>query len=401
MSDKRHKKYVGWYFLGLATLSLLLVGSIAVTFYIVDPLQFFHRSHFLPEDMLSTNMREQAPGLLRNYDHDSIILGSSMLENTSADEASRKLGGKFLNVSVRASDFYERSFVLDNAFKQELKNVIYSLDHFYLYCSMGNADYDLANWTGLYGKNPFRFFLHYATRENFLNLFSENKGLSKVHLEYPVAWKFQPEFFNAFGGLDKWAAQLHHPHMQATVVKDILERAEEAGKQDSGRPQYMTTEEEIRAYLEKYLLKYVYEHPETNFYLIFPPYYRLTYAKWLKFEPDQFKAYLDSIRYLVGKSDALPNLHIYGFEDQDFLDDIANYADPYHYHPKYNDQMLEAIKNGTELNSSNIESYLQKISAKAASFDFDAFVKKLRGLLESSSDVSSLFPDNALEGSYL
>ena len=40
-------------------------------------------------------MRLQAAGVINNFDFDSVVFGSSMLENTSAKEASKKLGGNF------------------------------------------------------------------------------------------------------------------------------------------------------------------------------------------------------------------------------------------------------------------------------------------------------------------
>jgi hypothetical protein len=50
-------------------------------------------------------MRQQAAGIINNYEFDSIILGTSMLENTSAKEAGEKLGGKFMNISLSGSNF--------------------------------------------------------------------------------------------------------------------------------------------------------------------------------------------------------------------------------------------------------------------------------------------------------
>lgn len=60
-------------------------------------------------------MRQQAAGIINNYDFDSAILGTSMLVNTSAKEANEILGGRFFNISMQASNFYERSFVLQYA----------------------------------------------------------------------------------------------------------------------------------------------------------------------------------------------------------------------------------------------------------------------------------------------
>ena len=56
-------------------------------------------------NIYKANMRQQAAGIINNYEFDSIILGTSMLENTSAKEADEKLGSKFMNISLSGSNF--------------------------------------------------------------------------------------------------------------------------------------------------------------------------------------------------------------------------------------------------------------------------------------------------------
>lgn len=46
------------------------------------------------------DMRMQARGLILYKDFDSAIIGTSMLENTSAKEANKKLGGNWINLSL-------------------------------------------------------------------------------------------------------------------------------------------------------------------------------------------------------------------------------------------------------------------------------------------------------------
>lgn len=75
-------------------------------------------------------MRTQAAGIINNYDFDSVILGSSMLENTSVKEAGEKLGGKFFNISIAGSDLKDKeillSYLLD---KKDIKKIIFLLDY--------------------------------------------------------------------------------------------------------------------------------------------------------------------------------------------------------------------------------------------------------------------------------
>lgn len=99
---------------------LLCYLSIA---YKVDPLYLYAspsdtsgNAGLLSTDVpvtLHPNMRFQAAGIANIYDFDSIILGTSMLENTSSADCNEKIGGTFVNVSLSGSNYFERSIVLN------------------------------------------------------------------------------------------------------------------------------------------------------------------------------------------------------------------------------------------------------------------------------------------------
>ena len=91
----KHEKIVLTYIVTAILVALVFFG----TLFIYDPLKLFHnRGKY--KDYIQGNMREQAAGIINNRDFDSIILGTSMLENTSAKEASKQLSGNFVNISV-------------------------------------------------------------------------------------------------------------------------------------------------------------------------------------------------------------------------------------------------------------------------------------------------------------
>ncbi|MWV61863.1 hypothetical protein DCO58_07290 [Helicobacter saguini] len=58
--------------------------------YIYDPLQVFHKPFFRETTFLS-DMRVQNRGIIKNYDFNSVILGTSMLENTLPKDANEIL----------------------------------------------------------------------------------------------------------------------------------------------------------------------------------------------------------------------------------------------------------------------------------------------------------------------
>ena len=161
-----------YFYTVLLSIILLVIG-----FYSYDPLQIFHKP-WGRETTFHLNMRQQAAGITNNYQFDSIIIGSSMLENTSSNESSDKLGGRFVNISLSGSTYYERLLVMEYLFeKKPIKKVIYSLDAAsYIHQQKeypGFPGYPLESFNYLYDDkvlNDFQAYLNYDFLKCLLTL---------------------------------------------------------------------------------------------------------------------------------------------------------------------------------------------------------------------------------------
>ena len=112
---------------------IAFITSIIFGFIIcyIDPFALWHKPFYCPNQVYEyKNMRYNAKRFLERSDYDSLIFGSSMLENTSAKEAAKKLGGSFINISIRGSHFNERRFILDYALakNKNIKQVLTTFD---------------------------------------------------------------------------------------------------------------------------------------------------------------------------------------------------------------------------------------------------------------------------------
>lgn len=73
---------------------LVLFASFVIRIYTYDAYHFWSLEH--PQDAkYSSNARIQNAAFINHLNFDSIILGNSYMENTSAKEASDVFGGKF------------------------------------------------------------------------------------------------------------------------------------------------------------------------------------------------------------------------------------------------------------------------------------------------------------------
>ena len=360
-------------------LFMLLFLSTIILFlsvlYIYDPLQVFHKS-WKKDIVFNKNMRQQAAGIINNYDFNSVILGTSMLENTSANEASTLFSKKFVNISMEASDFFERKLVLDYLLKKKtIDTVIYSIDaDKYMYQKHGNNKYPIEQYSYLYDNNPFNDIKVYMNNRYIkcLMTFSSSKTCigDRKGLDRPGAWYYFKGHSMRFGGLDKWFAAKNNGQIKR-VFRSISLTAKQVkqGKIMSLKGIYVKIEK-AKKYIDQYIINLAKNHPNIKFLMVFPPYSRVYYATWAQYNKELFIMYQAIVKYLANKSENLNNLSIYGYDDMDFVDNIAYYKDTRHYHQSINSLMSKnMLENKGLLTSSNVNDYLKTCKTKALDFD--------------------------------
>ena len=380
---KKYKKITLVYFIVI----LSSFGLLMPAYYVYDPMQIFHKA-WDREVTFHTNMRQQAAGIINNfYNYDSIVLGTSMIENTSSKEASKKLGGTFINISLSGSSYYERSILLRSLFRQhKIKSILYSLDVDKYYSQEKEyPSYPLSRFDYLYDENILNDFKIY-TNLKYLQclLFQSKLGKcvgEKTSLDRPNAWFMSESYSVRFGGLDKWINSKDNGQIIASF-KTIHDTAAYIKKHQT----ISMSEHDIdiiiakaKKYIDKNIIDFVESHPDTMFFFFDPPYSRIQYAIWAQHDLPKFKIYKEILKYLAKKSDEYSNLEIYSFGEEAFIDDIATYKDLTHYHYSINSWMLSSMsqKKGL-LHEKTIDQYLESITRKALNFDLIELDNKIK-----------------------
>lgn len=85
------------------------------------------------------------------------------------------------------------------------------------------------------------------------------------------------------------------------------------------------------------------------------------------------------LKWFIKETSQYPNVKIYGFDDLDYVDNIANYKDTSHYNIDMNSMQLDAIKNNTHiLTPQNMDSYFNTMEEKIRNYDLKPFIKKAK-----------------------
>ncbi|MDY4426301.1 MAG: hypothetical protein SPE20_02945 [Helicobacter sp.] len=355
-------RFIVYSFAFFILLSFLSLGLI----YFYDPMQIFHKS-FLKEERFFGEMRLGARAIIRHYNFDSYILGTSMLQNTSAKEANRKLGGNWVNISPAASTTKERGIILNYLFRyQNPKTLIYSLDAF------SDEVSTKPNFQLLYDEsllNDFEAYLNDRFIICTLTFSQKEKCIGKENLETLLQWIREEKHQKRLGGFENWIK--YNPDIfkqeslkslpQSKPVEFDLDRID------------VSKEQEL---LETFLLSFIKKYPNTQFHLILPPYSRLHF----KINPKAFIEQKKITYWLFEQTKDLKNVTIYGFDTLDYADDIENYAgDTIHYNIDMNSLQLDSIQNKKHiLTPDNIESYFDIFEQKIQDYDLTPLINIIK-----------------------
>ncbi|MDA3046051.1 hypothetical protein OFO10_02645 [Campylobacter sp. VBCF_06 NA8] len=360
----------------------LLFAVLVTIIFISDPLRIFHKP-IICKNSIETNLRLGNYTLINNYDFDSIILGSSMLDNTSAKEASQILGEKFINLSIDGSDYFERELILNyilNIKNKNIKKIIFSLDtwHF-LNQNKGNITYPPHKFDFLYDNKKFNDYKVYFDKYMLTKTLERFIKCENVNLDRPNAWFEIEDQYSRFGGFENWIKNKNNSQIRQAfdIIKNNVQKIK------NGEIQSLENlDEQIlksKNYVDEYILKFVSQNPQTEFYLVLPPYSRIHNAIEFHTKKRDFLVTKEVLRYLVEQSKTHKNLKIYAWGDTDYPDNIANYKDLTHYSHKFNSLMLEYLRDGTGLlTPQNFDEYYAKFEQKSREFDLMPYYEKIK-----------------------
>lgn len=325
----------------LATLGLLIMG---VTNFILDPFQQYRKAQFYKP--IYDNERYLNSGLAKTYDYKQVIIGSSMTENFTLSDAKDILGlDRAIKFSMSGATAYEMKLTLDYAYRhRKIDTVIYGLD---LFSFTGNTTRLFA------GAGTFPFYLY---DDNYLNDYRYLVSFDTFKFFVDSFIVPNPAQMFDFNRMYQWQYKLSEGDFN---TKD---RIDEWKEKYGFNPDYTKSEYALKSMKENIdinLLPLIQNHPETTFYIFYPPYSILAFKDmknkgWLK-SVEEFKHYvfLELAHY--------PNVKLYDFQaSSEVTCNLDNYKDLLHYHQRINTWMLQQMKN---------ESYLIKNNAQLKSSD--------------------------------
>lgn len=340
----------------VSTLSLILAVLVVLggVMAAVDP--FFH--YHAPLDSLEYklhNQRYQNDGILKNFEYDSIIIGTSMTENFSASQWDELFGAKTVKVSLSGSYLKESADRLDRAFLSDnnIRYVVRSLDFYSLNISKDYiSEYDYPDY--LYDDNIFNDVKY---------LFNKSVWSNEV---LPVFYNTQHDIKTAdFDEAYRWADKFVYGK------QSVLERYDRPEKSETVSADISDLKQVVKENLEQNVIRLAKENMQTEFYLFFPPYSIVSWDRWQR--QGVLEQNIEIMRYASELLIEQENIHLFSLND-DFntICNLDNYKDLEHYGDWINVEILEKMKKGEGLITvKNCDAHYDSLLNFYSSYDYD------------------------------
>lgn len=305
------------------TLGFLLLYACSI--YLIDPLQQFRiAKHLKP---VYTNEECQNPGLAKNVHYDTVLIGSSMLQNFRSSYVKKRLGWQTLKLSISGASSYEEIAILKTAIQTgQVKNVVFGIDILRMADNEIREGFPLFLYSSHSILDRLKYLLNIANInfivKNTLNSLKIHKGTDDLDAAYIASDK------NNYSAED----------VKRVFQNQLIFNGEKG----------ITSLTDMKINFDKNILTTIKNNPDIHFYLFFPPY--SVYLYKLYEHKEILDVFLEMKKYIFEKTKNLPNVKLYDFQTETKITaQLNNYYDISHYSEDVANFMIDNLQNTTYL----------------------------------------------------
>lgn len=334
--EQQHKKW----FVRCICIYIFILVFMAAFVWFIDPLFHYHK----PFAFLSYRLyyeRYTNDGILRHFDYDTVITGTSMAQNFKPSEAEELFGGTCVKTTFSGAGFQELSNNLERALQrnEKLGTVIWAMDYNGLIREADWEQYDEYP-DYLYDDNLLNDVSYVFNKsiwyQNVLpNVYMTLMGIPSMTMDEYSAWTKETGYEYIMNNYNRWEE-----------TADMIEGLSDEEK------------EMVTTNVQKNFVDLIKKYPNTTFYIFYTP-HSIYYWDFLNQEgmmQMQFEAEQIATELLL----ECPNVRLYHFSDKhEVINNADNYRDKEHYGAHVNSMILEWIAAGDGLVTK--ENYLQRL----------------------------------------
>ena len=346
-------------FLSLILCAMAALGAVTI---IVDPFFHYHAPlNSLEYPLSNERQRYLNDGILKNFDYDAMIVGSSMTENFKASQLNELFDVNSVKVCYNGTTYYEVKNNIQTAIRHQpdLQMVVLSTDLLRLYDNKDMMRYDLAAYPSyLYDYNAFNDVEYLLNKDVLLDDVY-------VAIRHTMSGK-KTTTFDEYSNISQYCI----------YSKETVQEGYERLPKQEPNPESMVSEaSNVERNITQNIVDLAMQNPHIQFYVFYPP-YSIYYWDDMN-QRGLINWQFDNLTYATELMLTCENIHLFSFYDlYDVTCNLDNYKDFVHYSPAINEQILDSMSKGEyRLTKDNYKERLEDSRAFYSSYDYEALFK--------------------------
>lgn len=344
----RYKRFL----LIFAVVTLLgLFGVAALTVY-VDPFFQYHKPlsgfPYVVDNQVNMN-----PGLARNMEYDSVLLGSSMTTNFNTGKFAEEMGLTTQKLSYNGAYPKDQSNIMEIIFETKgntVSDVFLGVDELNYSADTETTKYPVTKH--LYDENMLNDVQYVFNKDVLLNYILKPMVDTADKSDWNLLYKqnYLEEHYNKASVLMYFEpAEISTKEVDTKIFIDAIDKN-----------------------LDANILPYIEAHPETTFHIFYPPYSILYWYNQTR--QNTLDAVIEKYRFMTQRLLEYDNVKVYFFQNQEeIICNLNNYADYTHFHGRVCDYMVQCFADGERLvTEENLEEELDVLYELTVDYDYEA-----------------------------
>lgn len=349
---------------------LCVLGVIGACVIRVDPFLHYHKpltdAYFYSLD----NQRSQNNGILKQFEYNALITGTSMTENFKTSEFDEIFGVNSIKIPYFGASYKEINDSLVRALDHnpDLDTIVRGLD-------MNQFMED---------KDSMRFeqdeYPSYLYDKNYLNdvryVFNRNVIFDRV---WPMMNSKDHEGFSpGITSFDAYSNWMDACTFGLNIVIENTFGSSGFEFQGEGAPNHITESQQTKVMenVHQNITSLANMHPDVTFYYFFTPYSIVWWQQLV--EDGSIYRQVEAERLVIEEILKCPNIKLYSFNNiPRITTDLNNYRDTAHYGEWINSLMLKWMHDGKYLlTQENYENYLTQELTFYTSYDYNSILSQ-------------------------
>lgn len=352
MKSKTSVKWLVAFLISFLVILGLLGGMVAF----IDPYFHYHAPLTFVRYELKQE-RYQNNGIVKHFEYDAIITGSSMTQCFKTSELDELFGTNAVKVPYSGGSYKEvnDNLVIATKYNPDIKMIVRGLDPNRFFNDKDDMNYD----------NCPEYLYDDFVWNDAAYLFNKEVLLTAVQNLHGYLATGQNEL--SFDIYSNWSDY-------ATYGIDEIMANYDRNSMEIVKEQAQITEEEyarMEANIEQNIVSLVRENPDIEFYIYFTPYSIYCYDWWKR--QGLLEKHLLAERYFIEEMLPYENLHVFSFlTEYDTVCNPDNYKDMAHHGGMVSSLILQWMKEGKhEMTYENYEAHCQEVWDFYTNFDYD------------------------------